>query len=262
MRTSLGLFNVAGRTVDENGVSMQGLLNALSSLPWAFEPTDERRANMKEVRFSFDVTSAQVDQMNAMWQSPTSVIAVGERAYDVSPYGAQDMLLNAAELYLSNPGSSMFRDSAYAYLAFNAIPDALFLKDSGFAPIHGLALGLYSYTHGGKLSRLFKQRLLPADKYGPVRPMPMEGIIINMNLSETVLMIQPFERWVIGISSSQTASGAYTNWIGDLIVSALQQGPQRRIMQTYPWASRLINYSREFGIPPATTVHCWRLQRM
>jgi len=41
------------------------------------------------------------------------VLAVGSRSFDVSPYGAMDMLLNAAELYQTIPGRPSFGQMRY-----------------------------------------------------------------------------------------------------------------------------------------------------
>jgi formylglycine-generating enzyme required for sulfatase activity len=252
IRTSIGLLEFARHPVDENGKPLAPFANNLLHIPWIIAPSYGRHNNTREVRYSFDVTSALTDQMNAIWQSPSSVIAVGERSYDVSPYGARDMLLNATELYLANPGPQTIGGTQYAFLAFTAPPERLF-RDSGFFPLPLPPIGIHSYGHVGKLSRLYARRLQPADRYDPVRPVPIEETIINLNIQETMLVTQPFERWFIGISQ-QYDSNHYDHWFteADLPPTALTEAARRRMLQAYPWASRILNYSREFGIPPAT----------
>ncbi len=251
IRTSAGLLDFARHPVDENGVEMKPFLSNLLQLPWVLAPSYEHHNNYREVRYSFNVTSQLVDQNNAIWQSPTSVIGVGERAYDVSPYGAQDMLLNAAELYLASPGPPLLGGPQYAFLGFTWIPEATFMKDSGFAPISSHPPGIYGYSHSAKLSRLYKQRLQPATRMEPARPRPFEEIIIEMNLRETERMIQPFDQWLI-VAGRQYDQGDIYAWGLSYMVNASGGDALRRILQAYPWASRLINYSRELGIPPAT----------
>ncbi len=247
------LLEFARHPIDENGKPLQPFADDLLQLPWVLAVAYEHQNNnAREVRFSFNVTSQLVDQMNAIWQSPSSVIAVGERNYDVSPYGAHDMLLNAAELYQANPGSQAIGDTQYGYLAFTVIPPNLFLRDSGFAPYPIIPPWPYSYGNVYKLSHLYAQRLQPATKYDPVRPLPMEDTILNMNLMEAALMIQPFDRWMIMIGKDYEHN-YYRRWFKvDDVPPALTEAARTRMLQAYPWASRIINYSRELGIPPAT----------
>jgi len=103
----------------------------------------------------------------------------------------------------------------------------------------------------GKLSRLYKQRLLPATKYDPIGPLAIEEIIIKLNLQEVLPMIQPFNRWYIQIGTQYDHNIFDTSFVHLPQRGDMPEAARRRILQANPWSSRAINYSQELGYPPA-----------
>lgn len=85
---------------------------AWHKLPWfLWLPPYERVAE-----WSKTVTLAAAKGINEAWQRPLQVITPGERTYDVSPYGAHDMALNAIELVCPVPEATEKRLEASPYM--------------------------------------------------------------------------------------------------------------------------------------------------
>src|SRR5262249_31619355 len=88
-------------------------------LPWfLWLPGSEKIA-----QWSKKVAMEAVTHIDKEWNHPFYVIAGGERKYDVSPCGAQDMLLNAIELVCPMPETNEKRlePSPYMQVAWIAL---------------------------------------------------------------------------------------------------------------------------------------------
>src|SRR5687768_16960572 len=68
-------------------------------LPWFFWLPNHAKLS----EWSKRTTQAAVEPINKTWQEPLYVLAGGARKFDISPCGAQDMILNALELVCPQP---------------------------------------------------------------------------------------------------------------------------------------------------------------
>jgi hypothetical protein len=71
----------------------------LSLIPWITREEAARDA----ARFSKGVVEAETAGIDASWSRPNAIREAGSRPFDVSPSGARDMILNAAEIFAPAP---------------------------------------------------------------------------------------------------------------------------------------------------------------
>lgn len=71
----------------------------LFRLPWYFYSADYQDA----AEWSKQTVLSLTEPLFSEWIDPMYILPVGSRAFDISPYGAQDMLLNARELVVPGP---------------------------------------------------------------------------------------------------------------------------------------------------------------
>jgi hypothetical protein len=71
----------------------------IDRIPWLTREEGARDA----ARFSKRVVEAETARIDAAWSRPNAILEVGSRGFDVSPCGARDMILNAAEMFAPSP---------------------------------------------------------------------------------------------------------------------------------------------------------------
>ncbi len=256
LRVTGGLLEFARHPIDENGKPAKPFAEDLLSLPWAVLPS----GYAKEVLLSYNRTKEIIDRLNTAWQAPTSIIPVGERSYDVSPYGAEDMLLNAVELHLPNPRGPVSGGPRYFGLEWERVRSEVLLTKFGFKPKFLCALGPQErFFEMGKYSRLINPHTW-IDHTTQLSPAVYLPWLLGLsNMAEAAATIWPFQNWAC------TIEGYYMT----------NQGPPGRMAALAEWRGAFesprapsthsptlwitggaINYTREIGYPlPSTNLN-------
>jgi formylglycine-generating enzyme required for sulfatase activity len=159
-------------------------------LPWINQTAVFQRA----AAWSKQTIEAQLDPLWRMWRDPLYLLPVGSRGFDVSPYGAADMILNAYELVAPYPGAPTNGAARYMAVVWTPLlparddpwwvrPVEILTGDQGLPP----------------LSRLYRRTLLSP---------PAEEIMLWSNLSEVTSMLVPLSGWRVAVGRDYGSTGA------------------------------------------------------
>lgn len=153
------------------------LLGGWNQLPWIAIPALFRDASV----WSKQTIDTYLDPLLAMWKDPEYVLPVGSREYDVSEYGAADMLTNGMEQVVPYPGPPVRGQARFMGLEWLPRPPT---PADPWTTIHIEAL-----TNGlplQPLSRLYRRKIL-----GPTTP----DLLLWSNLYDTAEMLKPLSGW-------------------------------------------------------------------
>lgn len=163
------------------------------------------------------------------WRDPLYLEPVGTRDFDTSPYGARDMLLNAAELVQPYPGGPI--NSRPRWMEVEWVRREPSDKDPWRArPLTALA----QIDALPPLSRLYRRAFLS--------PPPNELLSLS-NMSEVVSMLAPLDGWALHATqdSTITVSG---------LLPRRQTGPVvLGLSEAGLYAERPRHYRPEIGLP-------------
>lgn len=130
------------------------------------------------------------------WRDPPYLLPVGSREFDVAPFGAMDMLLNASEMVMPSPAPPA--SGALRYMESVWIPLALPREDP-WAP---RGIEMMVDTRGMQpLSRLFRRALI-----GPT----IEDVMLWSSLNEALSMLAPLGGWRMRMGAETTSTA--TTW--------------------------------------------------
>lgn len=163
-------------------------------LPWINQSPIFQRA----AAWSKQTIEAHLEPLWGMWRDPLYVLPVGSRGFDVSPFGAADMILNAYELVAPYPGAPTNGGARYMAVVWTPLlparddpwwarPVEILTGDQGLPP----------------LSRLYRRTLLSP---------PAEEIMLWSNLSEVTAMLVPLSGWRVAVGRDYGSTGA--TWQG------------------------------------------------
>jgi hypothetical protein len=175
-------------------------------------------------------------------------------------YGAEDMLLNAFELYVPNPAAPVFGAARYLLIDWEAASIETVRRETGFFPYlsnmelpSGFGGNFAQPWDRAKLSRLYKRTVALREPNTPAMPIDLMYAVLLSNVGEVAYAIRPVARWYSTVGERYEIS---TTPVGD----ALELAPVLRRADFAPvlvpifgvWSSTVINYSQELGYPPAT----------
>jgi formylglycine-generating enzyme required for sulfatase activity len=163
------------------------------------------------------------------WKNPPYLEPVGTRDYDVSPFGARDMLLNASELVQPYPGGPINGRPRWVEL------DWIRREPTDKDPWHARTLpSLKQIEALPPLSRLTRRALLSP---------PTDELVSLSNMSEILSMLAPLQGWSLRMTS-------------DMVVTAEGLIPRRQVGQAVLnlpgfdlYAERPRHYREEIGLP-------------
>jgi formylglycine-generating enzyme required for sulfatase activity len=159
-------------------------------LPWINQTAVFQRA----AAWSKQTIEAQLEPLWGMWRDPLYVLPVGSRGFDVSPFGAADMILNAYELVAPYPGAPTNGAPRYMAVTWTPLPPA---RDD---PWWARPVEILTGDQGlPPLSRLYRRTLLSP---------PAEEIMLWSNLSEVTSMLVPLSGWRVAVGRDYGSTGA------------------------------------------------------
>jgi formylglycine-generating enzyme required for sulfatase activity len=147
--------------------------------------------------WSKQVVEQATDPLWAMWRDPLYILPVGSRDFDVSPYGAADMIMNATELVAPYPGSPVRGADRFMEVAWLPVPPR---QSDPWMPRRTEAL-LDNEGRLPPLSRLHRRALI-----GPT----MEDILMWSNLNEATAILGPLAGWQVRMGTGRETSA--TTW--------------------------------------------------
>ena len=200
-----------------------------SLIPWIVLDQEWLPASL----FSRTTIEQAAVAMRERWQQPTKIRTIGSRDYDLSPFQAMDMVLNAHELYLPWPGRATNTAENYFVTRWmsDKIPSFLWAPTSHDAPGGELKLvpgsatseggpGMFlsvpghdSQTPDDTFSRLLNHRIPPP----PKPPLPLETLSLGFNLSEAVRDVWPLHGWTIRLGRNRISIGSSDGYWRDLL---------------------------------------------
>ncbi len=199
------------------------LFNGVMRLPWiAWSAFGQPAAE-----WSKQVIDSVLDEIWNMWREPLYVRPVGGREYDVSPYGAMDMALNASELVMPTPGPPATGNPRYMEMEW--VP----AKPEPLEPWFPQAIQAMSGPRGlPPLSRLFRREL--------IGPSPQD-ILLWSNINEVTQMLWPIAGWRLAMTHDVVATASM--WIkGQNPYGSFGRPPGFQLWETVPR-----HYRREMG---------------
>lgn len=196
-------------------------------LPWIAQSPDLMEASAWSKR----TLELIVDPIRRQYVDPDYLTTVGARELDDSPFGARDMILNAAELVVSHPGPPARGNDRYMVSEF--LPAKL-PRDAQFVPrlteLIGAREGNPEFPH---LSRLFRRLI-----NGPSTP----DLIAWSHVAEMQRMLAPVGSWEIQMTALQQ-----TGYLGRPPargLAALGRSPGLKLWEQMPKHFRI-----EMGLP-------------
>lgn len=217
------LAHVPSRQVDDpNGPP--GILDFrgnLRQLPWDLGIAG--KVYKLEERVSAMMVQATADRLMEEWKDPLFMLPVGTRTYDVSPYGAMDMLLNANEMYLTNPRTPVFGQMRHIRAEwsqyFLAKSDFYFVNPIDLLFPSAFRLDFLMPQSQVRFSRLYRRTSrvffegdtpqpphiqtpswneLRVDRRkigSPPQPYPLNSVIVISNYIDVMSMVVPLQGW-------------------------------------------------------------------
>ncbi len=195
------------------------------ALPWmAASPAAQNAA-----RWSKETIESLCDPLWQVWHDPLYLAAVGSRDFDVSPYGAKDMLLNASEMVQPYPGAPI--NGRPRYMGIEWLKREPTKKD----PWTTRSLpALAEIDSLPPLSRLYR-RALPSP--------PASELMSLSSMSETISMVAPLSGWSLNITSDSTTT----------IAGLIPRRPPGAVVLRLPgsdlYEARPRHFRLEMGVP-------------
>lgn len=121
-RLSVGGYNYASengivtRSPVAVGIPVPESMYRPVHIPWYFY----RPANSADASWSKATVMKAITPLMEEWKAPQTVLSVGARNFDVSPYGARDMILNAFEMVCPPPEYRADAPAHYLRIRWNA----------------------------------------------------------------------------------------------------------------------------------------------
>lgn len=201
-------------------------------LPWYFY----RPEHISSVVWSRDTVRRAVAPLFDSYQRPQHVLATGARKFDVSPYGAHDMALNANELVCPSPEMRQESGADYYMRVKWRQPEIWStgianLSNRGVTPflpwfysLHADAGSGFGSGHSLLLSRRLRSTTSNAGRDETVWPRQQPRLVAASNIYEITSMLSPLVGWDVCLTSGQTVN---TGALGTLYLgfSPLADGP-------------------------------------
>lgn len=154
----------------------------LLDLPWISSDPGLQPA----ARWSKQACQNAVDELWQVWLDPPCLLPAGSRDYDVSPFGARDMVMNAEELVQWNPGGPLPARARFMEVAW--LPE----QDRRQNVFHVRSLDdTGKGGHWPLMSRLIRRTLLTP---GP------EVLAMLGSVNELELMMEPLAGWEVRLA--------------------------------------------------------------
>lgn len=177
-------------------------------LPWYFYLSNQGAT----VVWSRDIVLSAVAPLFKNYKTPMAVLPVGSRDFDVSPYGAYDMVLNAFELICSSPDVRRIEADAH-YMRVRWTPININANpyddiNRGTKPFLAWYEVLYRVDREAGdlmfLSRRLRSATSNAKRGETVLPNELPRSIAAANLYEIATMLTPLNGWEILPSPGRT----------------------------------------------------------
>lgn len=178
---------------------------AFSLLPWFFWWPQ----NQSAAAWSKNTVLAAADELAQKWVNPLYVLPIGSRPFDVSPYGARDMILNGGELVCPMPGNTFEGQTNALYVQWKysaagrlksvgkngdfSVQSELFLSSTSWGELAQLTRRLRSGTHNARPER---GDFIPADSEDLMRA--------SSGLMEVGAMLRPLDSWAVQVLEGPT----------------------------------------------------------
>jgi formylglycine-generating enzyme required for sulfatase activity len=176
------------------------------------------------------IVEQMTESLWTRWRDPVYVLPVGSRDFDVSPYGAADMILNGNEIIQPFPGPPVLGKGRYMHVEWIQLKPkptdpwiprkAQLLTDEQFVP---------------PLSRLFRRSFLSPQT---------EDLVAWSNVGEAVSMLAPLAGWELQMTSETMTTAA-----GMTVKRTGLNGLSAEVAGLRNWQSMPKHYRVEVGNP-------------
>jgi formylglycine-generating enzyme required for sulfatase activity len=166
------------------------MVGSIAKLPWI----SKLQFTQYATAWSKETINGVLNELWTMWKDPLYVLPVGSRDFDVSPCGANDMILNASEMVMPSPTLPALGAARYMEIAW--IPQKPSPQDP-WGPRTPEAM-----TDGGPLpplSRLYRRNVI-----GPTAA----DIVLWSNINEAVQMMGPLSGWQLKMTGDVKSSAS------------------------------------------------------
>ncbi len=173
-----------------------------TEIPWITRGEEAREAAL----FSRRTVESATARLNAARNMPNTIQDRGSRMFDVSPSGARDMILNAAELVApspSPPASGKIRFLRIDWLLDRAMrPWSLLISDDFVPPLSG---SLLSELTDRSLNRLIAATYEESKRGGFILSNLTQTLA---NLCEQIALLAPLSGWTVRVGSAMEVRSA------------------------------------------------------
>jgi formylglycine-generating enzyme required for sulfatase activity len=211
LQYALAHFHVGtlgGYTVDEDyynhaGVSLPWFMECI---PW-FSPYAEFRS---ACRWSKETVLAETEHLWKAWVDPPYVLSINSRAYDASPYGVKDVMMNASDLVVSSPEPPYLGTGAYMkvdWIPADPVPEEKHLVLSDWWP-H------FHHLFARHFKPLLSRRIVNSS--AKIRPQSTDEVPsfheawveLWSHLFDEWYLLQPLSRYAVTMNLAMTAEFA------------------------------------------------------
>jgi Uncharacterized conserved protein len=183
--------------------------------PWFYWAPS--RLALQESTWSRDQVMAAFLSLMDQWKRPKHTIAVGSRAYDISPYGVMDAVLNAAEIVTPYPSGRADRPATvYVNVDWQYTP---YFGTKEWIPITpkgrwwGSLWNPWTYTNNPPLlSRHvgFSGKLQTPPGY-------FRSLIVDSTFYEISDLVRPIDTWRVTYIKEQTSRWVFSTVLNDAV---------------------------------------------